>query len=91
MTDRASQIEGVVQDTGGGTVSDYTVVLFPADPALWLPRARRIQATRAGTDGAFVFRSLPPGDYLLSAIDDVERGEWFDRSSCSDSHPERFV
>lgn len=78
LTDRSSQIEGVLQDTGGATVSDYTVVLFPADPALWLPRARRIQATRAGTDGAFVFRSLPPGDYLLSAVDDVERGEWFD-------------
>jgi uncharacterized protein (DUF2141 family) len=78
ITDRPSQIDGLVENTAGGAVSDYTVVLFPADPSLWLPRARRIQAAHAGADGTFVFHSLPSGDYLLAATEDVEPGEWFD-------------
>ena len=78
LTDRAARIAGVLQDSAGRTPSDYTVVLFPADPALWLPRARRIQASRPSADGAFAFSPLPAGDYLLAAIDDVEAGEWFD-------------
>jgi hypothetical protein len=78
LTDRSAQISGVLQDTAGRAVSDYTVMLFPSDPSLWMPRARRIQAARAAADGAFAFRTLPAGDYLLGAVDDVESGEWFD-------------
>jgi uncharacterized protein (DUF2141 family) len=78
LTDLTAQISGALQDSGGRAVTDYTVVLFPSDPALWLPRARRIQASRAAADGAFTFRALPAGHYLLTAVDDVETGEWFD-------------
>jgi uncharacterized protein (DUF2141 family) len=78
LTDLSAQISGVLQDTAGRAASDYTLVLFPADPSLRLPRARRIQAARAAADGAFTFRTLPAGDYLLAAVDDVENGEWFD-------------
>jgi len=53
-------------------------VLFPTTSALWLPQSRRIQGVRPAADGAFTFPGLPPGDYLLAAIDDVEPGEWFD-------------
>src|SRR5262249_10402265 len=37
ITSRSAQIAGVLQDTAGRAASDYTLVLFPADPALWLP------------------------------------------------------
>jgi hypothetical protein len=43
-----------------------------------VPQARRIQSSRPGTDGKFTFRNLPPGDYRLTAVTDVEPGEWFD-------------
>jgi uncharacterized protein (DUF2141 family) len=78
LTDRSAEIAGVLQDTAGRPASDYTIVVFSADPALWLPRARRIQATRPAADGAFAFRTLPAGDYLVGVVDDVESGEWFD-------------
>ena len=42
------------------------------------PQSRRIQAVRPGTDGAYLIPNLPPGTYLLAAVDDVEPGEWFD-------------
>jgi hypothetical protein len=30
-----------------------------------------------GTDGKFTFRNLPPGDYRITAVTDVEPGEWY--------------
>jgi len=38
----------------------------------------RIASSRPGTDGKFTFRNLPAGDYRLTAVTDVEPGEWFD-------------
>jgi hypothetical protein len=34
-------------------------------------------AARPGTDGRFSFRNLPAGSYRLTAVTDVEPGEWF--------------
>jgi uncharacterized protein (DUF2141 family) len=78
FTDRAAELTGTVQNAAGGPPNEFTVILFPADQGHWLPRARRIQVVRPSADGAFAFRGLPPGDYHLAAIDDVEPGEWLD-------------
>ena len=78
FTDRAAALSGAVHIAAGGAPDDFTVVLFPAEPQFWGPQGRRIQAVRPAADGAFAFHGLPPGDYYVAAIDDVERGEWFD-------------
>jgi hypothetical protein len=78
FTDRLAQVSGSVQNAAGGATTDSTVVLFPTDQTLWLPQSRRIQGVRPSADGTYSFRSLPPGEYHLAAIDDVEPGEWFD-------------
>jgi hypothetical protein len=78
FTERAAELTGLVHNAAGGAPNEFTVILFPADQSLWLPRARRILAVRPSADGAFAFRNLPPGTYRLAAIDDVEPGEWFD-------------
>jgi uncharacterized protein (DUF2141 family) len=80
FVDRLAQLSGAIQSAAGAAVNTFTVILFPADQALWLPQSRRIQALRPSADGAFTFRNLPAGDYMLAAIDDVEFGEWFDPS-----------
>lgn len=80
FADRLAQLSGAVQSAGGAAVNTFTVILFPTDQALWLPQSRRIQGMRPSADGAFTFRNLPAGEYLLAAIDDVEPGEWFDPS-----------
>jgi len=54
------------------------VVAFSADERFWTPQSRRVQAARPATDGRFAFRALPPGDYRLVAVTDVEPGQWFD-------------
>jgi hypothetical protein len=67
-----------VRGDASHSAADYTIVLFPLDPALRVPRTRRIQAVRAGTDGAYRFDGVAPGEYLIASLDDVEPGEWYD-------------
>jgi hypothetical protein len=78
FTDRQQELSGTIQDTTGRPTADFTIIVFPADNRYWVPQARRITSTRPDTDGRFSLRSLPPGDYRLTAVTDVEPGEWYD-------------
>ncbi|MEZ5319909.1 MAG: hypothetical protein R2752_21075, partial [Vicinamibacterales bacterium] len=71
-TDRHSALTGVLETAGGAPAADYFMVVVPADRSLWRPNARRIRSTRPDTTGAFAFRDLPGGGYLLAALTDVE-------------------
>jgi hypothetical protein len=77
-TDKTQELTGTIQDTTGRPTSDFTIIVFPIEPRYWMPMSRRISATRPGTDGRFTFRNLPPGEYRLTAVTDVEPGEWYD-------------
>lgn len=78
FVDRNQEVSGTIQDPTGKPTADFTIVLFAADKAYWVPQARRIQSARPGTDGKFTFRGIPPGEYRLTAVTDVEPGEWYD-------------
>jgi protocatechuate 3,4-dioxygenase beta subunit len=78
FTDRVSALSGTVRVEGDATAAGLTVIAFPADDALWFPESRHIRTTRANEGGAYRLNGLPPGDYLVVAVDDVEAGEWFD-------------
>ncbi len=78
FTDRVSGIAGTVRDARGTGVPATTVVVFPSDDALWTAQSRRIQTARTDHSGAYRISSLPAGEYLVVATDDVEQGEWFD-------------
>jgi hypothetical protein len=73
-----SELAGTLQDATGQPAQGFTVVAFSADERFWTPQSRRVQAARPATDGRFAFRALPPGDYRLVAVTDVEPGQWFD-------------
>jgi hypothetical protein len=72
FSDRHASLSGTLQDTTGGPVSDLTVVVVPADSALWRPDSRRVRTARPSTDGAFTFADIVPGDYLLAALTDFD-------------------
>jgi uncharacterized protein (DUF2141 family) len=78
FTDQLAQITGTLRNAAGIGAADYTVVLFPVEQSRWIAQSRRIQGVRPGADGAFTFRNLPAGEYIMTAVDDVEPGEWFD-------------
>jgi hypothetical protein len=78
FTDRRTEISGRMQDAAGRPATDYVIVVFSADKRFWVPQSRRTQEVRPGADGQFVVRDLPAGDYLISALTDVEPGQWND-------------
>lgn len=78
LTDRTTEISGTVRDAKNAGQSALTVIAFSTDAQHWRAQSRRINAVRTDQAGAFRIRNLPPGDYFLVAVDDVEQGEWFD-------------
>jgi hypothetical protein len=78
LTDKVSQLEGMVTNAQNAPASEYTMLVFPTDSSLWHAQSRQIQTTRPDQTGKFRIRGLPPGDYFLVAVDPAEPGEWFD-------------
>jgi hypothetical protein len=74
MSDRPAELRGRID----GAATDYTVLLFSENRAHWVPPSRRILTARAASDGSFQFKNVPPGDYLMAAVGDLEPGEWYD-------------
>jgi protocatechuate 3,4-dioxygenase beta subunit len=78
FTDRPASLSGRVQDGSGQPAPEYFIIAFAVDRTFWTPRSRRIQAVRPGRDGRFQMPNLPPGDYFIAAVTDVETGQWYD-------------
>jgi hypothetical protein len=77
-TDKPTSLTGVFQDRGGRAATEYYILVFSTDRRHWTPGSRRIRMTRPATDGAFSVKGLPPGEYFLVALADLESGEWND-------------
>jgi uncharacterized protein (DUF2141 family) len=78
LSDRPTQLSGVIQDRAGRPAPDYFVVVFSTDRERWTWMSRAVKAARPDTDGRFVIRGLPPGQYLMAAMTSIDENEWFD-------------
>jgi hypothetical protein len=78
LTDTPAELTGSVQDSSGRPTPEYQVVVFAADKQFWTPQSRRIQSVRPTSAGKYTIRNLPPGEYFLAAVVDIESGEQFD-------------
>jgi hypothetical protein len=78
LTDRLSEVSGTVMNDRSEPVDRFVVVLFPERRDLWLPQSRRIGVAHTGSDGRFVFRRLPAGEYRLALVPAIEPGQEFD-------------
>ena len=73
FTDKAAELSGRLVDQFDKPSSQFSIMLFPADKAMWSQRSRRIrQPVRTGLDGTFKFTQLVPGEYLLAALPDFD-------------------
>jgi hypothetical protein len=77
FSDRSTELAGTLRGASGGALTDFVVLVFPEDRTLWRPGARRIKFARPATDGEFIIRDLPAGDYLLSALPDLDPDDAF--------------
>jgi hypothetical protein len=84
VSDRHTQLSGVLQTSSGQSASDYVIVVFSTDPQSWRALARRTQAARPDSAGRFEVRDLPPGEYFMAAVaeissDDLTTGTFFEQ------------
>jgi Carboxypeptidase regulatory-like domain len=78
LTDRATELSGTVRDAQAATPAGVTVIAFSTESQYWRAQSRRISTARTGQTGDYHLRGLPPGEYYVIAVDDVEQGEWYD-------------
>ena len=76
LTDKPASVAGALSSATGQAATDYYVVLFPEDRAVWHERSPRFRVMRPAADGGFSTRDLLPGKYRIAALTDVEEGEW---------------
>ena len=74
FTDKQTELTGTVVNDQNQPAVDYTLVIFPADNRYWVGPSRRIQTTRPATDGRYTVRNLPPGEYKIATLLDIEPG-----------------
>ncbi len=78
VTDTAARISGTVLDATGRPSAAGAVIVVAADSRYWTPVSRRIQVTRADTDGYFEVGRLPAGRYLVAHVDRLAPGQLWD-------------
>lgn len=78
VTDKSSELTGLLTDVSGKAAVDFTIIVAPIDPRYWQPASRRVMMTRPDTNGRYTFRSLPPGDYMVAAVTDIDQGSQYD-------------
>ncbi|OFW23347.1 MAG: hypothetical protein A3G21_10655 [Acidobacteria bacterium RIFCSPLOWO2_12_FULL_66_21] len=78
VDDKPTEISGEVHDEAGHAIGDYTAIVFSEDASRWSPETRFVRADRPDHRGLFRVAGLPPGKYLVAALDYVEEGQWQD-------------
>jgi Carboxypeptidase regulatory-like domain len=77
LAEGAATLSGTATENGKPQ-SDYTVILFPEQKAS--PRAleRLVWVGRPDHTGAYRLAGIPPGTWMVAAIDFIEEGQWLD-------------
>ena len=75
LTQRRAEVNGTVADDRGQSIRDYVTVLFPEDEDQWTTFSRFIAVGRPDQQGRFAILGLPPGKFLIQAVDYLEPGE----------------
>jgi hypothetical protein len=78
ITNRVTDLSGLVTNGRGQAVKDYSVIVFPQDRDKWTPGSRYMRTGRPDQDGRFKLTGLPPGQYHILALDYVDANEWND-------------
>jgi hypothetical protein len=70
-------VSGYVAGSTGQNLSDYVVVIQPADLKEAVAAARIVRAARPDTNGRFEVRGLRAGRYLATAIESMEQNRQY--------------
>ncbi|PYR24971.1 MAG: hypothetical protein DMF92_21465, partial [Acidobacteria bacterium] len=76
LTNRLTDLSGLVTNGRGAAVKDYSVVVFAQDRDKWTANSRYMRTGRPDQDGRFKVTGLPPGEYHIVALDYVDMDQW---------------
>jgi hypothetical protein len=80
-TDKPAGITGTVAPGANAGDAETSVCLMPANRARWAEArlsTKTFRFSRTTKSGTFSWPNVPPGDYLVVAIRDVDAGDWPD-------------
>jgi hypothetical protein len=75
FTQKTTDLSGALTDDRGKPVLDATVIVFPANREQWTYLSRYVRSIRPDTNGRFSIKNLPPEDYLIIAVQNLEMGQ----------------
>jgi hypothetical protein len=78
LTNRPTEVSGLVTNPKGEALKDYSVIVFPQDREKWTPNSRYLKSSRPDQDGRFKVSAIPPGEYYVIALDYVDSNDWND-------------
>lgn len=79
VTDRVTEISGRLLDQARNPAPDFYLLAFPADRRVWsLGRNRLRPGVRPDATGRYRIVGLPPGDYLLAALSELQPDDFAD-------------
>jgi protocatechuate 3,4-dioxygenase beta subunit len=78
LTDKVTRLTGRVLDAKDEAAADATVIAFAAEAEKWGIGSRHVKTTRPDKDGKYEIEGLPPGAYLVVALDEHVDGHQHD-------------
>ena len=77
LTDRLTDVSGVVKDGRAQPLKEFVVVVQPAAEVPANAVQRFLRTARPDQDGRFGLRGIPPAEYIATAVEALEQGgEW---------------
>jgi hypothetical protein len=76
LSNAGARIDGSVSDVADRRVREFAVVAFSANRTHWFAGSRYVRWATTSPNGSFDVGDLPPGDYLVAAVDTLPPGDW---------------
>lgn len=78
LSDRPTELSGVVKDSAGRPAPGFPIVIFSTDRSTWAMGSRRVLLARPASDGRYRLVGMPAGQYFVAAVTDIEPAQLSD-------------
>jgi hypothetical protein len=78
LTRKVTEISGRLTGERNAPETDATVIVFAEDRDRWTFASRYVRTARPSQDGRYSLRGMPPADYLVVAVKEIEPGQFQD-------------